>query len=116
MVITRVFNTADVIRFSFETEIQVHQDASGGHYFTRGALLYAAPIPSVEIPGKTYWKNFTDYMYMPVSASRYTYQTDNLMTYSKGTITTTLINSTTGKPETVGLIPIGKTILRQVTF
>ena len=116
MVITRVFNTVDVIRFSFETEIQVHQDATGGHYFTRGALLYAAPIPSVEIQGKTYWKNFTDYMYMPVSASRYTYQTDNLMTYSKGTITTTLINSTTGKPETVGLIPIGKTILRQVTF
>jgi DUF1680 family protein len=116
LVIERGFSANDVVKVSFVAEVQVNTDNSGSHYFTNGALLYALPIDAKEIPGKIYAGNFTDYTYEPLSAERFTFKKGAAIKYEEGKILTQLINQKTGQPESVELIPIGKTVLRQVTF
>jgi hypothetical protein len=101
---------------SFFRPSQLNADDKGEHYYTYGALLYAKPIEAREIPGKIYVLHFTDYTYQPLSTDRFTYQEGEEVTFSDGKVVTKLINQTTQKSEQVELIPIGKTILRQVTF
>lgn len=116
IVIEREFSTNDVVNLSFETEIQVKTDKSGNHYFTYGALLYALPIESKVIFGKKYQDKFNDLTYEPLSQTKYTFKNGQKSKYKNGKIETKLINQNTNKLENVGLIPIGKTVLRQVTF
>ena len=101
---------------SFETDIKIKTDNTGSHYFTYGAMLYALPINAKEITGKTYMGNFIDFTYEPTSPERYSFKEGVKTKYEKGKIQTKLINQNTGKLEQVELIPIGKTVLRQVTF
>ena len=116
MVIEREFSTNDDINFSFETEIQIRTDKSGYHYFTYGALLYALPIKAKEIIGKKYEDNFNDFTYEPLSQTKYIFKNGQKTKYKNGKIETKLFNQNTKKLENVELIPIGKTVLRQVTF
>ncbi len=115
IVIERIFNAKDNLTLGFDTKVQINSDSNGKHYFNHGALLYALPIEAKEIKGKNYFGQFGDLMYEPVTVPSYKY--DNRQAeYSNGRITTQLINIQTGKSEQVELVPIGKTILRLVTF
>lgn len=116
IVIERNFLPYDLVRFSFDTEVQIKQDHDGAHYFSYGALVFARPIASHEIRGKNYLKNFFDFTYQPVSNIRYSFKKNVKVTYDKGKIYTQMIDQTANKLEKVELIPLGKTILRQVTF
>lgn len=116
IVIEREFKANDNVHISFEAEIEVKTDNKGAHYFTYGALLFALPIESEEIPGKTYTSNFTDLTYAPLSQTRYAFVNNEKTKYINGKITTKLLNQKSNKLETIELIPLGKTILRQVTF
>ena len=116
IVIERDFSPNDYVNISFETDIQINTDNTGSHYFTYGALLYASPINAKEITGKTYMGNFIDFTYEPTSPERYSFKEGVKTKYEKGKIQTKLVNQNTGKLEKVELIPIGKTVLRQVTF
>ena len=116
IVIERDFSPNDYVKISFETDIQINTDNTGSHYFTYGALLYASPINAKEITGKTYMENFIDFTYEPTSPERYSFKEGVKTKYEKGKIQTKLINQNTGKLEKVELIPIGKTVLRQVAF
>ena len=116
IVIEREFSANDMIHISFDAEVQMNMDKSGSHYFTYGALLYALPIKANEIEGKNYDSIFKDYTYEPVSFVKYSFENDVKTTYKKGKIQTKLLNLQTHKLEQVELIPIGQTILRQVTF
>lgn len=116
IVIERDFSPNDYVDISFETDIKIKTDNTGSHYFTYGAMLYALPINAKEITGKTYMGNFIDFTYEPTSPERYSFKEGVKTKYEKGKIQTKLINQNTGKLEQVELIPIGKTVLRQVTF
>lgn len=116
IVINRDFATSDRVTITFEADVQVHTDNSGAHYFTHGSLLYALPIKSTEIIGKTYMDGFNDRRYEPTSDTRYSFKKGVKSTFKNGKILTKLINQHTGKVEKVELIPMGKTVLRQVTF
>ncbi len=116
IVIERAFSANDMVHVSFDAEVQINTDNSGSHYFTYGALLYALPIKANEIEGKNYGSIFTDYTYEPVSLVKYSFKNDVKTKYKKGKIQTKLLNLQTHKLEQVELIPIGQTILRQVTF
>jgi DUF1680 family protein len=116
IVIEREFSSNDVVNISFETEIQVNKDKSGYHYFTYGALLYALPIEAKEIIGKKYNDDFCDLTYEPLSKTKLTFKNLQKTKYNNGKIETKLINQKSKKLEKVELIPIGKTVLRQVTF
>ncbi len=116
IVIEREFSTVDSINISFETEVQIKTDNAGAHYFTYGALLYALPIQAKEIAGKNYISNLTDFTYEPVSPVKYSFKEGVRANYKNGKILTKLINQNTGKLERVELVPLGNTILRQVSF
>lgn len=116
IVIDREFSANDVVNISFETEIQVKKDNTGSHYFTYGALLFALPIKAKEIEGKNYGSNFIDFNYEPLSKSSYSFKNNEKSKYKNGIMETKLVNQNTNKSEKVELIPMGKTILRQVTF
>jgi hypothetical protein len=79
-------------------------------------LLFALPIKAKEIAGKNYNTNFTDFTYEPFSKTIYLFKNNEKSNYKNGIIETKLINQNTNKIEQVELIPIGKTVLRQVTF
>ena len=116
IVIEREFSSNDNIQISFDTEVQIKTDNTGLHYFTYGALLFSLPIDAKEIKGKNYYLNFIDVNYEPLSQSRYIFQNSERTKFKNGIIETKLINQNTKKLDKVKLIPIGKTVLRQVTF
>jgi uncharacterized protein len=116
IMIEREFLSNDNIQISFDTEVQINTDNTGLYYFTYGALLFALSIDAKEIKGKNYNLNFTDFNYEPLSQSRYTFKNNERTKYKNGIIETKLINQNTKKLDKVELIPIGKTVLRQVTF
>ncbi len=116
IVIERAFSTNDMVHIAFDANVQILPDKQGSKYFTYGALLYALPIKATEIAGKNYGSSFTDYTYEPASHARYVFKADAEPQYLNGIIQTTLFNTQTRTWEEVELIPIGQTILRQVTF
>lgn len=116
IIIERVFSAKDKVNLSFDAEVEIKSDPTGSHYFTYGALLFALPIEAKEIKGKTYFSDFTDFTYEPLSNHQYRYQKGVKTTYQNGDITTQLLNSSTQQLEQVTLVPMGKTILRQVGF
>lgn len=106
------------IKLEFEPAIEIKQTLDNEIYFTYGPLVLAHPIDAIEVKTKEYGiKDFCDLHYKAVNLQDYE--------YGKGEVTKTkdglafeaeLINKKTGKEEWVSLIPIGKTILRQVSF
>lgn len=116
IVIERTFMANDSIHIYFDAEINVNTDNTGSRFFTYGALLFALPIKAKEIAGKNYKSNFTDFTYEPLSKTKYAFNDNEGTKYKNGIIETKLINQNTNKLETVELIPLGKTVLRQVTF
>jgi DUF1680 family protein len=116
IVIQRLFAANDSVHISFDAEILINTDNRGSHYFTYGALLFALPISAKETEGKNYILNFSDLIYKPFSQTRYAFKKNERTKYMNGIIETKLINLSTNKPVKAELIPIGKTILRQVTF
>jgi uncharacterized protein len=116
VVIEREFMANDNVRIFFDTDVQINADNGGSHYYTYGALLFSLPIKAKEITGKTYMGNFIDFTYEPISPERYSFKERVKTKYEMGKINTKLINQNTGKLEDVVLIPIGKTVLRQITF
>lgn len=116
IVIERLFKNKDIVALTFETSILMQKSKAGGTYFTYGALLFAKPIMAKEYKGKTYFSKFCDYMYEPLLQTRYQYVKGVQPQYKNGNIEVNLLNTTTREEEAVILEPIGKTILRQVTF
>lgn len=114
--IERVFSTTDNVTLSFDTEVELKTDPQDKYYFTYGALVYALPIESKEHIGKAYKPKFVDYTYKSISINNYRFLNKTKPSFSNGNIKVTLQNTSTNELKEVTLIPIGKTILRQVTF
>ena len=116
IVINRKFEVMDQIILSYQTDVELKTDKNNTYYFSYGALLFAKPIASKEIAGKVYADGFLDYNYEPIALTKYSFVKDKKPTYKNGIIVTELHNEVTNKIEKVDLIPMGKTILRQVNF
>jgi DUF1680 family protein len=114
--ISRRFAAKDLVEIAFDAKVLTRKDAEGDTYFTHGPLLYAKPINAKAIAGKTYTGNFTDYTYAPLEQTRYAAISGETPVYQENRIKTNLLNLQTGNKEAVELVPMGKTILRQVTF
>jgi len=116
IVISRKFNVEDAIRLNLSAEVMIKADNNNKKYFSYGPLIFGKSIEAEEILAKTYATGFSDFNYQPVSSNKYLLEKTANATYKNGIITTELINQQTNKVEKVQLIPMGKTILRQVTF
>ncbi len=104
--------------FYFDTGIKVRSFGKKEHYFTRGALVYALPIQDISKKVRSYpLGGFHDYHYLPAGTPRYGFTRDhNVSMTGKLEMSLNLFNTQTGNKERVKLVPVGKTLLRQVTF
>lgn len=107
-----------VERLFLEFDAHIAKNKSGNQtWFSYGALVLALPVDQVEIPDRIYAPGFQDYKYSPVEKVVYEYK-DGIVEKLPGELkfSAVLFNPAKGKTEEKFLIPVGKTILRQVTF
>lgn len=106
------------ISIEFEAPVKVEKTVNGEHYFRQGALVYARPLEDREQVTKTHRvPGFFDYQYTPVEDSRFDFADGQVPVAMDGNrIGVVLRNRRTGDRQEQLLIPMGKTILRQVTF
>ncbi|MHC1774585.1 MAG: alpha/beta hydrolase-fold protein [Lentimicrobium sp.] len=129
IVISKKWKGEETIQLEFIAEPELKQDQHKENYFTFGALVFALPVKNREIVSKTHpVKGFRDLEYEPVDHVNYRLPVSEKHEMSVNTsdtsgnlwngikLNTSLINESTGISEEVNLLPLGTTILRQVTF
>lgn len=106
----------DQIELEFAAEVKVNKDLNHEKSFSYGALVYAKPIAAIGKTGRSYAPGFEDLTYSPIDTARYEFIPNHSAHFKDGKISLSLKNRDTHKIENLELIPIGKTILRQVSF
>jgi DUF1680 family protein len=102
---------------TFKTSVKEHLFKKKEVYFTYGSLVYALPIPSKETISKNFpMSGFHDYQYSPLGFARYLLPAASNLVGDDSKITGVFLNERTRKQENRELVPMGKSILRQVTF
>lgn len=113
----------DGFDLSFESGVTTHQVLNGGVYLQYGPLVLCREVKGLESVTKKYsMAGFQELLYKPLDTVSFRYnrepfsipqdsQPGRLISFS-----TQMINPQSGKEESVYLIPIYHTILRQVTF
>jgi len=102
---------------AFKTSVKEHSFKEDEVYFTYGSLVYALPISGQETISKNFpVSGFHDYQYSPLGFARYLLPTAPNLAGDDSKITGVFLNEKTRKQENRELVPMGKTILRQVTF
>lgn len=106
------------VEIDLRPSVIVREDVNGEKFFTYGSLVLALPIAAREIQGKSFpVPGYYNYQYAPENAVIYSYSKEPLRLLSPAIkLKTLLINTRTRMKDTVELIPMGQTILRQVTF
>jgi DUF1680 family protein len=120
LVVNRTWQDGDVIDLEFKPSPVVREDLQKETYFTYGPLVLAHPIEGETIETRKYpLEGFRDVMVKPLHLIIYQFlpggfpvrpDPDTLLFHI------VMRNPGTGKDDMVELIPMGKTILRQVTF
>jgi DUF1680 family protein len=129
LLINKTWRNGDVITLQLNADVEVKQDNKGDRYYTYGALVFALPIGGKEAITKTHpLSGFHDYHYTATSleprsvtngSTPQVVHQDNLLEsdiQKSITLKTSLLNKATGKKEEAMLVPLGATILRQLTF
>ncbi len=119
IVIKKKWKGVERVSVRFETQVMVNRDLNNEKYFTYGALVLAHSIDAVEQITKTHpLKGFYDLQYTPVNLQIFKYSGAPVECINPDRIIfrTDLLNIKTDKRETLELVPIARTILRQVTF
>lgn len=118
IVIAKKWSGTQTVKVKFAPEVSTHDDVNGEKYFSYGALVLAHPIEAIEEKGKSFpIPGYYNYKYSPENLLVYQYNKAGVASdLSKLSFKTLLLNSETKKLDSVELVPMGKTILRQVTF
>jgi uncharacterized protein len=119
IVIQKKWNGKQTVKVTFFPGAQPQYDRNNEAYFVYGPLVLARSIEGKAVQTKSYpVKGFHDLQYTPANLVVYRYRKDKIVQPVKDSLvfTTRLLNPATGQPEPVVLEPMGKTILRQVTF
>ncbi len=134
IVVNKKWKSGDIVRLSFENDVQPIQTFTNEIGLQRGAIVYALSIQGQQKIVRDYKTGgFKDVLILPVNKSYldfkiantksglgFTYFTDeknnnpwyNGNTYLAGTVFIPITN----KPQEIKLVPMGGTILRKVTF
>jgi len=119
LIIHKIWQGRQTINIQLYPQVQIRKDLNGEYYFTYGALVLARPVPGIGREMKTYpLKGFSDMYYRPVNLSLLQFANKKVkqINLKKPEFSTVLYNPVSRKPEPVILVPLGQTILRQVTF
>jgi DUF1680 family protein len=128
--VSKEWKNGDVITIKFNNEIKQHKALNDEVYFQRGPIVYAFEIPHKEETIKTYSKaNYRDYHCFPsdeefkylmlTSDSKFELKSNsnyNSFYDSQWNLEGSLFNTSNNENQNVTLVPIGKTVLRRVTF
>lgn len=122
IIIHKTWKNNDKVTIQFFPESTVKKDLNNEYYFTYGVLVLAHPIESTATITKQYpIKGFHDFQYKPVSLVVYQYINADeskvtIENKNKLEFKTTMFNPITQRNESINLLPMGNTILRQVSF
>lgn len=118
IVIDQRWKGIQTIAIEFIPEVVVRQDINAENYFTYGALVLALPIEGVEEKTKTFpIPGFNNLKYSPKNLVVYEYANESVIVDAGRLVfKTSLLNPITKQKEVIELVPMGGTILRQVTF
>lgn len=118
IVIDRVWPSNGFVEIEFHPEVVERKDVNGEHYFTFGALVLAHPIEAKEFRTKTHpLPGYFDLKYVPGKLAVYPYAGKAPTKHKKELAFTLQVrNPDTGRKEKIRMVPVGETILRQVTF
>ena len=111
----------EVIEIRFETSPMILTDSKGDVYFRYGALLYALPLQEREFRGKAYPGNCFDRLYEPVDSisaaesAPWSYSGGQPEVVANG-LSIRLRRKGSRVDEDKLSVPLGRTILRQLTF
>jgi DUF1680 family protein len=115
--ITRNWQPGESVHVRFYTDLTKHRDRNNDIYFTHGPLVLASPIDATpEITRKYPLPGFFDYRYRPNNLAIYVYKNGPIEHSDNSRFEATLYDTAGRRNVHVWLTPMGKTILRQVTF
>ncbi len=106
------------VTIELEPAITINTSSDNEVYFSYGPLVLAHPIEAIETKTKEYGiKDMFDTYYKPVKLVEYIYCGGNVAK-KEGVLNfeVDMINKQSGMLEKVSLTPVGKTVLRQVSF
>jgi hypothetical protein len=135
LLVSKTWRAGDAISLSFGAQAQPVPSNNGEFYVRRGPLFYALPIKAIKRPVKDFpVAGFHDYLVFPVEWAQARYAlpaspgfdlapdatSDPRFPYdgAPARLEARLLNTGTGKVETVALVPMGsgEAILRRMTF
>jgi DUF1680 family protein len=119
LVFEQVWKPETVLTIGFETALVVKETANKEVYFESGPLVLCHEITGRQTITKTYTiLGMRESVYAPVGISVWLYDSDgaNPVAGRLNTYTVKMINSATGQKEELQLVPMARTILRQVSF
>lgn len=119
VVIRKNWKGSQSVKINFIPEIVERKDINHENYFTYGALVLASPLAAREEKTKTFAiPGFYNFKYSPKHLKTYWYAGYPVVAVQNNPLIfkTILLNDSTHQKETVELVPMGNTILRQVTF
>ena len=121
--VRKTWSDGDKIRVQFVHEILPQEFPNGEIYFQRGPLVYALDIPYRRENIRDYpLEGFHDYYCFAESDQHENLSLDRNaldFSYQDGVnqhLTGNMVDQSTGRVKPVKLIPMGKTVLRRITF
>jgi len=128
-VVSRKWKTGDTLTVEFNNEIKINTTNNDDVYTQKGPLVYAYEIQHREEAIKKYENGFSDYYCFPTSSgyenlmlskdSNFQLKSEvntNSFYNSEWYLEGQLFDSSKNKNVNVQLVPMGKTVLRRVTF
>ncbi len=122
IIMHKTWKNSDKIVIHFFPQPEAKKDAKNEYFFTYGPLVLAHPIEVTENITRNYpLRGFHDFQYRPVSLVVYQFSDDakpviTIESKYKLEFTASMFNPVSNKNETIQLVPMAKTILRQISF
>lgn len=120
LVISKKWSGRQTIEIRFQTELDLARDQNGEYYYKYGPQVLAHPLKAKPAITRTFpVKGFEDLSFRPENLLIYEYaegKPEVLKTRNGLRFHVPALNPSTKKMEMIPLEPVGRTILRQVTF
>ena len=119
LVFHQLWGKESQLMISFTSTISKKETANKEIYFESGPFVLCHVIEGKQDITKTYpFGGLRESTYKPIALTLYQYADDSLepAEANGNTFKTSMINRSTGKKEVIILVPMARTILRQVTF
>ncbi len=117
ILINKQWQGTETVSIKFEPVIKVNESDSEV-YFSYGPLVLAHPIEAIEMKTRHYpVRDLCDVLYTPVSLKEYIYRNNEVKKLNGQLVfEADFFNNQSQKMEKISLVPMGRTILRQVSF